>query len=1339
MDDLKLKLEKFQSSSKNLTELLASQINKKTSLGYNSQVFTRAMFNCDDHLSSESDESWPPSSLYDRFQLSDGYHDVPSPYTGTFMPPKPDLVFTTALIDVETDHSAFTVQLNPTKPEQDLSHIHRPTTPIIEDWVSDSEDESATKAPQIVPSFVQSTEQVKSPRHSVSHVETSIPAVTPKPASPKPASSGKRRNRKACFVCKSVTRPKQVQPIVTKLNLPIRRHITRSLSPKTNNSPPIVTVVKAPVGNPQHALKDKGVIDSGCLRHMRGNISYLSDFEELNGGYVAFGCNPKGGKISGKGKIRTGKLDFGDVYFVKELKFNLFSVSQMCDKKNIVPFTDTECLILSLDFKLPNESQVLLRVPRENNMLHMDLFGPSFVKSLNKKSYFLVVTDDYSRFTWVFFLTTKDETSPILKTFITGLENQFSLKVKVIRSDNGIEFKNNDLNQFCGMKGIKREFSVPRTPQQNGISKRKNRTLIEAARTMLADSLLPIPFWAEAVNTACYVHNRMLVTKPHNKTPYELLHGRTLSIGFMRPFGCHVTILNTLDSLGKFGGSGPTWLFDIDSLTRTMNYQPVTAGHQTNPSAGFQDKFANIDGDAAFDGKEPEFDEKKHESEVIVSPSSSAQSWKQDDKTKKEAKGKSPVKSFTGYRDLSAEFKDCSDNSINEVNAAELEDITYSDDEDDVGAEADFNNLETSITVSPIPTSRVHKDHPVTQIIGDLSSTTQTRSMTKVVKDQGVNTPRCDEDRLELMELTVFLLPKVEKVGIGVSVVDLQVSAVRLMLLLVPKHLCVVHQTVLDCCCCQEEGVECLPNEDIFAELARIGYEKPSTKLTFYKSFFSSHWKFLIHTILQCMSAKRTSWNEFNSSMASAVICLSSGKGFSGVETQLFEGMLVAQEVAKEGAADEVHGEDVNTGDVTEGDVSATNDEVLTVAEEPSIPSPTPPTLPPQPSPYIPSISQDARIPMNLLQEVMDTCTALSRRFKHLELDKIAYALEITKLKRRVKKLERRNKVKVLKLRRLQKVGTTQRVETSDETVMDDVSNQGRMIAEMDQDADVALEDDKEVADDVKDVQDDIEESAQNQGRKAKSQAEIYKIDLEHANKVLSMQEDKSEPTKVQEVVDVVTTAKIITEVVTAATQVPAATLTAAPARVTAAPSRRRKGVVIRDLQEESTTSIIIPAETKSKDKGKGILVEEPKPLKKQQQIEQDEKYARELEAELNKNINWDEVIDHVKKKAKEDPVNVAGFKMDYFKGMSYDDIRPIFEAKFNTNMAFLLKTKEQIKEEESIALKRLNETPAEKAAKRQKLDEEVEELKRHLQIVPKEDDDVYIESTPTCSQGPCC
>nr|GFB18158.1 hypothetical protein [Tanacetum cinerariifolium] len=185
-----------------------------------------------------------------------------------------------------------------------------------------------------------------------------------------------------------------------------------------------------------------------------------------------------------------------------------------------------------------------------------------------------------------------------------------------------------------------------------------------------------------------------------------------------------------------------------------------------------------------------------------------------------------------------------------------------------------------------------------------------------------------------------------------------------------------------------------------------------------------------------------------------------------------------------------------------------------------------------------------------------------------------------------------------------------------------------------------------------------------------------------------------------------------MTEVVTAAsatitaadTSIPAAAITDAAPTLTATPSaaRRRKGVVIRDPEETATPSIIIHSEAKSKDKGKGILVEEPKPLKKQAQIEQDEAYARKLEAELNKTINWDDVINQVKRKEKEDNV------MDYFKGMKYDDICPIFEKYFNSNVAFLEKTKEQMKEEDSRALKRANESQVEKAAKKQKLDEEV-------------------------------
>nr|GEV67153.1 hypothetical protein [Tanacetum cinerariifolium] len=597
------------------------------------EVFTKAIFDCDNYYSSESDcESWPPSNLYDRFQPSGRYHVVPPPYTRTFMPPKPDLVFNTAHTGVETGHLAFNVQLNPPKPEQDMSHTSRPSAPIIENWP----------------------------------IETTFQAATTVPASPKSNSSGKRRSRKACFVCKSVDHlikdcdyhsKKMAQPThrnyanrghhqyyaslthskpqkhrvptaVLTQSKPVSNTAVRPVSTALPNiTAPMVSVVQGKQGtrgNPQLALQDKGVIDSGCSGYMTGNMSYLSDFEELNGGYVAFGGNPKGGKITGMGKIKTGKLDFDNVYFVKELKFNLFSVLQMKGKQHRASCKTKP--VSSID-------QPLFR-------LHMDLFGPTFVKSPNKKSYCLVITNDYSRFTWVFFLASKDETTPILKTFLTGLENQLSLKVK----------------------------------------------------------------------------NRVLVTKPHNKAPCELLHGRAPSIGFMRPFGCPVTILNTLDPLGKFQGK-------VDE--------------------GFLVGYS----DAAFDGKEHDFDVKKPESQVILSPSSSAQSKEQDDPTKKEAKEKSYVESVTGYRDLNAEFEDCSENSSNEVTTASftvptvgqnslnntntfsaagpsntvvsptygkssnidasqlpddldmpgLEDIIYSDDEDVVGAEADFNNLESSI------------------------------------------------------------------------------------------------------------------------------------------------------------------------------------------------------------------------------------------------------------------------------------------------------------------------------------------------------------------------------------------------------------------------------------------------------------------------------------------------------------------------------------------------------------------------------------------------------------------------------------------------------------------
>nr|GEW65558.1 hypothetical protein [Tanacetum cinerariifolium] len=276
-DELKLKLENFQTSSKNLSKLLASQITDKTGLGYDRQVFNSTVFDCDELISSDSDVSMPTSPVYDRYKLGDGYHAVPPPYTGTFMPLKPNLVFYDTPTVNETVPTVLHVEPSPTKPEMDLSQSNRPSAPIIEDWVSDSEDESEGEPMPTheAPSFVQTYEHVKTPRPSVKPVEHLIPAKTLREDIPKSRGHRHSWHRKACFVCKSLT------------------HLIKDCDYYEKQ------MIQKP-GNPQHALKDKGVIDSGCSRHMTGNISYLSDFEEINEGYVAFGGNPKGGKITGK-------------------------------------------------------------------------------------------------------------------------------------------------------------------------------------------------------------------------------------------------------------------------------------------------------------------------------------------------------------------------------------------------------------------------------------------------------------------------------------------------------------------------------------------------------------------------------------------------------------------------------------------------------------------------------------------------------------------------------------------------------------------------------------------------------------------------------------------------------------------------------------------------------------------------------------------------------------------------------------------------------------------------------------------------------------------------------
>ncbi|GJS28140.1 putative ribonuclease H-like domain-containing protein [Tanacetum coccineum] len=601
-------------------------------------------------------------------------------------------------------------------------------------------------------------------------------------------------------------------------------------------------------GKPQH--DDKGFVDSGCSRHMTGNIAYLSDFKQFDGGYVAFGGGAYGGKITGKGTLKTDNLDFEDVYFVNELKFNLFSVSQMCDKKNYVLFTDTECLVLSPNFKLPDENQILLKIPRKDNMysfdmknivpkesltclvakatldesmlwhrrlghinfkninklvkdnlvrglptkhfendqtcvaclkgkqhrafckskvlnpitkplfmLHIDLFGPTFVSILMHKKYCLVVTDDYSR-----------------------------------------------------EKGIKREYSVARTPQQNGVAEKRNRTLIETTRTMLADSKLPTTFWAEAVSTTCYVQNRALVVKPLNKTPYELFRGFKTALSFMRPFGCHVTILNTLDSLGKFDGksdegffigyslsskafrvyntrtrrveknlhigflenkpmiegNGPKWLFDIDSLTQSMNYVPVTAGTISNDSAGTSKEISQycivmpIWKDTSYfdsptkdvDNGEPKTvdDAQKQVEDGLNNENVEHDKFTDDSSTKDVNVARKHINIVspdvnTGSLKLNVVDPSVNTTSSNEHDSPkdmftigvsstlEATHIELFNDEDE--PEVDLGNITNSYTVPTTPNIRIHKDHPIDNVIGDVKSSVQTKRMTKPTSKQG--------------------------------------------------------------------------------------------------------------------------------------------------------------------------------------------------------------------------------------------------------------------------------------------------------------------------------------------------------------------------------------------------------------------------------------------------------------------------------------------------------------------------------------------------------------------------------------------------------------------------
>ncbi|GJW58478.1 putative ribonuclease H-like domain-containing protein [Tanacetum coccineum] len=444
-----------------------------------------------------------------------------------------------------------------------------------------------------------------------------------------------------------------------------------------------------------------------------------------------------------------------------------------------VLFTKTECLVVSSDFKMPDENQILLKVPRHHNMYSFDMKTPTPAKG----------------FACLIAKATSDESK------------LWHRRLGHINFKNLNKLVKGNLVRGLPSKGIKQEYSNARTPQQNGVAERMNRTLIEAARTMLADSLLPTTFWAEAVSTACYIFNRVRVTKPQ-KTPYELLFGHKPIISYIRPFGCHVTILDTLSVLGKFDGKsdegflvgyslnskayrvynlvtkrvevnlhvnfledkpnvkgvGYRWMFDIDYLSDSMNYIPVSLENQANPHAG-DSEVTNSAGTPTPIASE----EKDEEVELIVVPSTvripeekdksrtSSTNSKKEDSSTDSLEDNPKIQAFrreldevalkhlgtvpennttstpsvnTGSQTVNTGRIDHDDSLMPELEIFHKPETGIFDEAsyDEEGVITDFNSLPTEIEVSPTPTLRIHSIHPKSQILGDPKSAVQTRS-----------------------------------------------------------------------------------------------------------------------------------------------------------------------------------------------------------------------------------------------------------------------------------------------------------------------------------------------------------------------------------------------------------------------------------------------------------------------------------------------------------------------------------------------------------------------------------------------------------------------------------
>ncbi|WVZ89082.1 hypothetical protein U9M48_035536 [Paspalum notatum var. saurae] len=377
-------------------------------------------------------------------------------------------------------------------------------------------------------------------------------------------------------------------------------------------------------------MEDVWIMDSGCSRHMTGHRKWFSNLNPVSTKeYITFGDNGQG-KVMGVGSVSlSAKLSLREVAFVRNLGFNLVSVSQLLDegfevrfKKgaccaldaektpvcSLLPFGQVfrvdltsisgpaRCLVaspsadiwkwhrrlghLSFDLLVRLSSMGLIRgLPKlraekdlvchpchhgkmvatshipvsqvmtsyQGELLHMDTVGPARVASVSGKWYVLVVVDDFSQFSWVFFMEFKDEAFGFVRDLVLRLRNESHKAMRAIRSDNGGEFRNSHFENFC-----RDLFSSTYTPPQNGVVERKNRTLVEMAWTMLDEHRTLRRFWAEAVNTACYIANRIFLRAFLGKTSYELRFGRQPSVKHLRAFGCRCFVLKKAGHLDKF-------------------------------------------------------------------------------------------------------------------------------------------------------------------------------------------------------------------------------------------------------------------------------------------------------------------------------------------------------------------------------------------------------------------------------------------------------------------------------------------------------------------------------------------------------------------------------------------------------------------------------------------------------------------------------------------------------------------------------------------------------------------------------------------------------------------